>query len=46
VRCKIAVLSVQRLFGDLAGLGYRFKPLLDGNHHVDCRVEEKPNEAA
>lgn len=46
VRGKIAVLSVQKLFGYLAVLGYRFKPSLDGNHHVVCRVEEKQKEAA
>lgn len=46
VRGKIAVLSVQKLFGYLAILGYRFKPSLDGNHHVVCRVEEKQKEAA
>lgn len=43
---KIAVLSVQKLFGYLAVLGYRFKPSLDGDHHVVCRVEEKQKEAA
>jgi predicted XRE-type DNA-binding protein len=46
VRGKIAVLSVQKLFGYLASLGYRFKPSLDGNHQVVCRVEEKQKEAA
>lgn len=46
VRGKIAVLSVQKLFGDLAVLGYRFKPSLDGGHHVICQVEEKQREAA
>lgn len=39
VRGKIAVLSVQRLFGYLAALGYRFKPSLDGNNRVVCHVE-------
>ncbi|MQB12335.1 XRE family transcriptional regulator [Agrobacterium sp. ICMP 6402] len=46
VRGKIAVLSVQKLFGYLAVLGYRFKPSFDGSHHVVCGVEEKQREAA
>lgn len=46
VRGKIAVLSVQKLFGYLAVLGYRFRPSLDGSHHVICRVEERQREAA
>lgn len=41
VRGRVAVLSVQKLFGYLALLGYRFRPSLDEDCRVVCHVEQR-----